>query len=72
MTNELIADLRKAGQIIKQYQEFYHSLKDTAYRPLNVSNNPMQDSIEFYKIDKDEYEIYQKLKQIINAFEVKL
>lgn len=70
MSKELIQDLQKAGDVIRQYTDFYYELVKVAYRPLNVSKD-MPDSIEVYRIDKDDFEIFQKLKSIIRDFEVK-
>lgn len=69
MTHEQSQALHNAGKIIGQYQKFHYELKDACAKSLAV-NSKIPDRVITYQIDKDDYEMFQKLKSMIHNFEI--
>ena len=71
---QLIRDLHKASGVIKNYSDLIWSIRDAIHINYSVTafdpNNPPEPKlVETIKVDKKEWEAYQKIKDLIRNFE---
>lgn len=69
MTAQLTKDVAELAKRLGTFYEFYYSLIEAKYIPLNLTEPP-KDYIHVIQVDKEEWERWKKIKSIIDNFEV--
>jgi hypothetical protein len=71
----LTRDLRNCGLVLEKYVDLFWSLKDAMNLNSVIDFNPnysLPDRIETIQTTKKDYEIYCKMRDIINEFDVSI
>lgn len=67
---QLAKDVIELSNRLRKFYEFYYALIEAKYISLNITDFKHQDTIEVIQVDKAEWDRWQKVKNIINDFEV--